>query len=66
LNFRSDNVYFNNTLRELVELWTQNVGPLITSCQTMTFLDFTNDSYPEVEVFTAYGFTFDNSSVYCT
>jgi len=60
-------VIFNSTLEKLVELWTHNVGPLITASQTVAFLDFTNDSVPEVEIITAYTLSSgENSNLYCS
>lgn len=65
--FSTDKVYFNHTLEELVQLWVDNDGPLSTTGHTIAFLDFDNDTSPEIEITTSLGLDVDEySNFYCS
>lgn len=61
LIFRYDDLFFNETLTSLIQEWTNNTGPMTSSTQAIAFLDFDNDTVPEIEIFGAIGYYVDEN-----
>lgn len=58
---RTYQVYYNNTIQEAIELWSQNEGPLVARASHLAFIDLNNDTDPDAEIIFINYFTNDDN-----
>lgn len=54
-------MYYNNTIEEAIELWSQNDGPLVARASYFAFIDLNNDTDPDAELIIAASFINDDN-----
>lgn len=45
----------------MIQEWINNTGPMTGTTQAIAFLDFDNDTVPEIEIFGALGYKPDDN-----